>query len=172
MKLTKLLMLLIFGLSGSTCRWRLCDFELRQESIGCFLVDLVELPHAGDLSLSPEGKRNRASRWPGDDGALEVSAARDRGHSGEPTACIHTTNHFHIYTHFCLLYDQLPSFWLATTCIYMILHSSSPSPPVDIIWAMMAVSLYGGLGNLWELFWAVLCMTVVHNDMHKHMSSS
>jgi len=35
---------------------------------------------------------NRDSRWPGDEGALEVSAARDRGRSGEQTAWIHTTN--------------------------------------------------------------------------------
>jgi len=146
MKLTMLLMPLIFGLSGSTCRWRLCDFELRQESIGCFLVGLVELPHAGDLSLSVEGNRNRASRWPGDDGALEVSAARDRGRSGEPTACMHTTNHFHIYTHFCVSYmtSCLVSAWRPPVSMNMILHSSSPSPPVDIIWAMMTVSLSGG----------------------------
>ena len=40
------------------------------------------------------------------------------------------------------------------------------SPPVDIIWAMMIV--WRIRGKLSELFCAVACTTVVHNDMHTH----
>jgi len=97
----------------------LCDFELRQESIGCFLADLVERLHAGDFSLSLEAKRNRESRWPGDDGALEVSAARDRGRSGEPTACMHTINHYCAYIHIQIsLHNEVPSDGLQFRILY------------------------------------------------------
>jgi len=44
------------------------------------------------------------------------------------------------------------------------------SPPAGNIWAVMIVRRI--LGILSELFCTVLCMTVVHSDMHTHMSSS
>jgi len=58
--------------------------------MGCFLADLFGLLHAGDFSLSLDGNKKRDRRCPGDKGVLEVSPVRDRGRSGEATACIHT----------------------------------------------------------------------------------
>jgi len=54
---------------------------------------------------------------------------------------------------------------------YMLLLSSLkyPSHPIDIISAMMIV--WRIRRKLSELFHAVLCTTVVHNDTHTHVSA-
>ena len=47
----------------------------------------------------------------------------------------------------------------------------SPCPPTDIVWAKMILwRIRGKIKTV--LFCAVLCMTVVHKDMHTRMSSS
>ena len=47
---------------------------------------------------------------------------------------------------------------------HRICSNSFPSPPVNIVWAVMI--LWRISGKLSELFCAELCMTVVHNDTH------